>query len=320
MALLESGLDVVVVDNFANSSIESIRRVEALTGRSITFVSADATALGELTSALDGIAFDAIIHLAGLKAIEESIREPARYFRQNLNTTLTLLELAQARGVTNFIFSSSATVYGEPQTDLISETHQIGQGLTNPYARSKLMSEQIIHDAGFAWPELKATILRYFNPVGAHPSARIGEDPFGEPNNLFPRVASVAGGQRDKLTVFGTDYATSDGTAIRDYIHVMDVAEGHRAALERDSPGTRVFNLGTGTGSSVFDVITTFERVSGRSIPYERADRRSGDLSRVIADPTRASTELGWRAHRTLEDACRDAWAWQSANPHGYRA
>lgn len=320
LVLLEHGHEVVVLDDFSNSSIESIRRVEQLTGAEVPVIEADLADRAAATAALESVDFDAVVHFAGLKAVGESVEQPGRYYRVNLTSTLNLLDLMRERGTTRLVFSSSATVYGDPQYVPQDEQHPVGQGLTNPYGRSKAMIEQIISDAQVAWPELEAVLLRYFNPVGAHPSGRIGEDPAGLPNNLMPFIAQVAVGRRERLMVYGDDYPTVDGTGVRDYIHVMDLAEGHVAALEHARPGVTAYNLGSGTGSSVLDVVRAFEAAAGRSVPYDIVPRRAGDVAEVVADPAKANTELDWRTERTLADACRDAWAWQSANPRGYAA
>ena len=318
LALLERGHEVVVFDDFSNSSPEAVRRVERLSGAAIPVIEADLADRAGSAAALSGVTFEAAIHFAGLKAVGESVEQPGRYYRVNLNSTLNLLDLMRERGATRLVFSSSATVYGTPQHLPLDEGHPVGMGIPNPYGQSKAMSEQIIRDTQAAWPDLASALLRYFNPVGAHPSGEIGEDPVGVPNNLMPFVAQVAVGRRNRLRVFGDDYPTADGTGVRDYIHVMDLAEGHVAALERLEPGVVTYNLGTGVGSSVLEVVRAFERASGRQIPYDIVPRRAGDLAEVVADPAKAHRELGWRAARTLADACRDGWAWQSANPEGY--
>ena len=319
LVLLEQGHEVVVLDDLSNSSRESVRRVEELTGQKVTFVQADLTDPHATRAWLDGIAFDAVIHFAGLKAVGESVEQPTRYYRVNLDSTLVLLDLMRERDVTRLVFSSSATVYGDPQTPLIAETHPVGVGLTNPYGWTKAMNEQIIRDAAAAWPALAAVNLRYFNPVGAHPSGRIGEDPSGIPNNLMPYVAQVAVGRRERLAVFGDDSPTVDGTGVRDYIHVMDLAEGHVAALTHAEPGVQAFNLGSGVGTSVLEAVRGFEAASGRAVPYAIHPRRAGDLATVVADPALALSRLGWRTTRSFTEACRDVWSWQSANPQGYR-
>ncbi|QYM77013.1 UDP-glucose 4-epimerase GalE [Leucobacter luti] len=318
LVLLERGHEVIVLDDFSNSSPEAVRRVEALSGATIPVFEADLADRAAARAALAGAEFDAVIHFAGLKSVGESVAEPVRYYRVNIDSTLVLLDLMRERGVANLVFSSSATVYGDPDTSPIDERQPAGVGLTNPYGWSKFMNEQIIRDAQRAWPALSAVLLRYFNPVGAHPSGRIGEDPAGIPNNLMPFIAQVAVGTRERLSVFGDSYDTVDGTGVRDYIHVMDLAEGHVAALERSAAGVRTYNLGSGTGSSVLDVVRAFETAAGRPVPYTIAPPRPGDVAEVVADPRRANEELEWRTTRTLAEACRDSWAWQSANPGGY--
>ncbi|MFV0435485.1 MAG: UDP-glucose 4-epimerase GalE [Leucobacter sp.] len=318
LVLLERGHEVVILDDFSNSSPEAVRRVEQLSGATIPVIEVDLADRAAATTALDGVDFDAVIHFAGLKSVGESVAQPTRYYRINLDSTLALLDLMAARGTDKLVFSSSATVYGDPQYVPQDEEHRVGVGLTNPYGWSKFMNEQIIRDAQAARPELAAVLLRYFNPVGAHPSGRIGEDPSGIPNNLMPFIAQVAVGKREKLGVFGDQYPTPDGTGVRDYIHVMDLAEGHVSALERIAAGVAVYNLGSGTGSSVLEVVRAFEAASGRPVPYEVAPPRPGDVAEVVADPAKANAELDWRTTRGLAEACRDSWAWQSANPGGY--
>ena len=318
VVLCEHGHDVVVVDDFSNSSPEAVRRVETLTGRTIPVVEVDLSDRAATFAALDDVDFDAVIHFAGLKAVGESVAEPSRYYRTNLVSSLNVLDLMADKHVNTFVFSSSATVYGDPHRVPIDETHPAGVKLTNPYGWTKAMIEQIIRDIHAARPELAAVLLRYFNPVGAHPSGRIGEDPTGVPNNLMPFVAQVAVGKRDRLQVFGDHYPTHDGTGVRDYIHVMDLAEGHVAALEHATPGVTVYNLGSGRGSSVLEVVHAFERASARDVPYVVAPARPGDVAEMVADPARANAELGWQTTRSLDDACRDTWAWQSHNPNGF--
>lgn len=319
LVLIERGHDVVVLDDYSNSSEEAVRRVAELTGREIPVVQADLADPEQAANALRSVDFEAVIHFAGLKAVGESVAQPTRYYRVNLDSTLNLLDLMREKNADKLVFSSSATVYGDPVYNPQDEAHQVGVGLTNPYGWSKFMNEQIITDAQAAWPELGAVVLRYFNPVGAHPSGRIGEDPSGIPNNLMPFIAQVAVGKREKLSVFGDQYPTADGTGVRDYIHVMDLAEGHVAALERISAGVKTYNLGSGTGSSVLEVVRAFGEAAGREIPYEIVSPREGDVAETVANPAKANAELGWRTTRTLADACRDSWAWQSANPDGYR-
>ncbi|XPP27444.1 MAG: UDP-glucose 4-epimerase GalE [Leucobacter sp.] len=322
LVLIEQGHDVVALDNLANSSAESLRRVEELTGAPIPLLRADLTDPLAARAGLDslGASIDAVIHFAGLKAVGESVQQPTRYYRTNIDSTLVLLDLMREREINRLVFSSSATVYGDPGTALIAETHPVGVGLSNPYGRTKAMNEQIIADAAAAWPELAAVNLRYFNPVGAHPSGRFGEDPRGIPNNLMPYISQVAVGRRERLSVFGGDYPTPDGTGVRDYIHVMDLAEGHVAALTRAEPGVTAYNLGSGVGTSVLEAVSAFEEASGQPVPYTIEPRRPGDLATVVADPALAAAHLNWRTRRTFADACRDSWAWQSANPGGYAA
>ncbi|MBK0421649.1 UDP-glucose 4-epimerase GalE [Leucobacter sp. CSA2] len=318
LALIARGHDVVVLDDFSNSSPEAVRRVEELSGATIPVVEVDLADRAAASAALEGVEFDSVIHFAGLKAVGESVAQPTRYYRVNIDSSLVLLDLLAERGVDRLVFSSSATVYGDPAVDSIDEGQPVGVGLTNPYGWSKFMIEQIITDTQRARPELAAVLLRYFNPVGAHPSGRIGEDPSGIPNNLMPFIAQVAVGKRERLSVFGDSYPTADGTGVRDYIHVMDLAEGHVAALEAAEQGVSVYNLGSGTGSSVLEVIRAFEEAAGRPVPYDVVAPRAGDVATVVADPARANAELNWRTTRSLAEACRDSWAWQSQNPGGY--
>ena len=320
LVLLERGDDVIVVDDFSNSSPEALRRVEKLTGKTVKTVQADLADRAAADAALAEVDFDAVIHFAGLKAVGESVAQPSRYYRTNINSTLNLLDIMREKDVRKFVFSSSATVYGTPAAGVerLDETQPIGQGVTNPYGWTKAMIEQIVTDVQRAWPELEAVLLRYFNPVGAHPSGEIGEDPSGIPNNLMPFVAQVAVGRREKLAVFGDEYPTADGTGVRDYIHVMDLAEGHVAALLHLQPGVDAYNLGSGEGYSVLDVVRAYSEASGREIAYEIVAPRAGDLATLIADPAKANERLDWRTTRTLADACRDSWTWQSQNPHGF--
>ncbi|MBT7718194.1 MAG: UDP-glucose 4-epimerase GalE, partial [Halieaceae bacterium] len=297
---------------------EAVARVEELTGMPVPLVQCDirdAVGLDQLFASHD---IAAVMHFAGLKAVGESVEKPLEYYDNNVNGTLVLLAAMERAGVDKFIFSSSATVYGDPASVPIKESFPTSA--TNPYGRSKLMVEEILADWGQARPSWSIGRLRYFNPVGAHASGRIGEDPQGWPNNLMPFVAQVAVGRRDKLSVFGSDYPTPDGTGVRDYIHVVDLAEGHVAALEYvlDNAGVLTVNLGTGVGASVLDMISAFEQASGKNIPYELVDRRAGDIAECWADPATAESLLGWRATRSLEQMCVDTWRWQEANPEGY--
>ena len=321
VALIEAGFQPVVVDNLSNASPEAIRRVEEITGHSIPFYEVDVRDQAALAAVLADHDVVATIHFAGLKAVGESVAQPLRYYDNNVGGSVRLLEVLQRHGVRTFVFSSSATVYGDPERVPIRETDPAGR-TTNPYGRSKWMVEEILRDLHVAEPDWRLGILRYFNPVGAHPSGRIGEDPAGIPNNLMPFIAQVAVGRRDHLNIFGNDYDTPDGTGVRDYIHVMDLAEGHIAALRylltRDAGEVLTVNLGTGRGISVLEMVKAFERVNGVPVPYRFAPCRPGDVAQCYADPSLAQERLGWRATRTLEDMVRDTWRWQSQNPQGY--
>lgn len=315
--LIAKGHDVVVIDNLSNSSIEALRRVEEITGRTIPFYEADVRDQNALDNIFAAGDIDAVIHFAGLKAVGESVEKPLLYYQNNLDSTLVLLAAMQAHGVKKLVFSSSATVYGSAPVPY-AEGAVVGQGITNPYGKTKYFIEEIIRDVSAADEEFEATILRYFNPIGAHPSGRIGEDPSGIPNNLMPYITQVATGRREKLNVFGGDYNTKDGTGVRDYIHVDDLAEGHVAAIEHSKPGFTAYNLGSGVGVSVLELVRAFEEASGRRIPYEIVDRRAGDLPEYYALVDRAREELDWTVKRSIEDACADSWRWQSQNPKGY--
>lgn len=315
--LITKGHDVVVIDNLSNSSIEALRRVEEITGRTIPFYEADVRDRNALDNIFAAGDIDAVIHFAGLKAVGESVEKPLLYYQNNLDSTLVLLAAMQAHGVKKLVFSSSATVYGSAPVPY-AEGAVVGQGITNPYGKTKYFIEEIIRDVSAADEEFEATILRYFNPIGAHPSGRIGEDPSGIPNNLMPYITQVATGRREKLNVFGGDYDTKDGTGVRDYIHVDDLAEGHVAAIEHSKPGFTAYNLGSGVGVSVLELVRAFEEASGRRIPYEIVDRRAGDLPESYALVDRAREELDWTVKRSIEDACADSWRWQSQNPKGY--
>lgn len=320
VALLEAGYDVVVVDNYYNSSPESVKRVEAITGKKIALFEADIKDKDKVLSILQQTEPDCVIHFAGLKAVGESVQKPLLYYRNNIDTTLTLLECMEEVGVNNIIFSSSATVYGEENPVPYNEDMKKGS-CTNPYGWTKAMMEQILTDACVANPKLSLVLLRYFNPIGAHESGMIGEDPQGIPNNLMPYVAQVAVGRREVLTIFGNDYPTPDGTCLRDYIHVMDLAMGHVKAVEYalQHKGAEVFNLGTGTPYSVTEIVDTFERSTGVKVNHVYGPRRAGDLPECYANPKKAAEVLNWKAEKTLEDMCRDAWNWQTKNPMGYR-
>ena len=318
--LAEAGYDVVIADNLVNSSEEAVRRVRKLTGKDIPFIKAELCDPKDVERVFaEHPDIDSIIHFAGLKAVGESVRKPLEYYTNNLVNTLMILNEMRRRGVKNFVFSSSATVYGEPDRMPISEEFPTG-GTTNPYGTTKLMIERILTDCCAADPGLNVALLRYFNPIGAHPSGIIGEDPNGIPNNLVPYIAQVAVGKLEKLHVYGNDYPTHDGTGVRDYIHVVDLAKGHvaAAAYAQTHTGVEIINLGTGTGYSVLDIVHTFERVNGVKVPYQIVPRRPGDIAECWADPKKATELLGWQAEKTLEDMCRDSWRWQTQNPNGY--
>ncbi|ACV58575.1 UDP-glucose 4-epimerase GalE [Alicyclobacillus acidocaldarius] len=318
VALVESGYDIVAIDNFANSKPEALRRVAEITGKAFPVHSVDMLDAQALDEVFRAYAFQAVIHFAGLKAVGESVAQPLRYYRNNLGSTLNLLESMLQHGVKKIVFSSSATVYGASNEMPLKEDMPIAP--VNPYGQTKAMIEQILRDVAVATEGFGAALLRYFNPVGAHPSGRIGEDPQGIPNNLVPYVAQVAVGKRPEVVVFGGDYLTPDGTGVRDYIHVMDLASGHVRALDwvLSHAGAEAFNLGTGKGSSVLEVIRAFERASGRKIPYRIGPRRPGDAAVSYADPSKAEHVLGWKATQDLDAMCRDTWRWQSQNPNGY--
>ncbi len=316
--LLEAGFDVVVVDNLDNGSTKALDAVEQITGRAVEFHEidvCDTAALGKVFAAHD---FAGVVHFAGLKAVGESVAEPVRYYRTNIDSTLSLLEVMEERGVDTLVFSSSATVYSPTAPVPLAEAAPTGP--INPYGHTKLMIEQILTDAGRANSALRLGLLRYFNPVGAHPSGLIGEDPAGIPNNLMPYVMQVAVGKLEELQVFGADYDTADGTGVRDYIHVVDLARGHVAALRRldDVAGVHVWNLGTGSGTSVMEIVAAAGVASGQEIPYRVVDRRPGDSAVSYADPAKAHEELQWRAERTIDNMVHDHWNWQRNNPDGY--
>ena len=316
--LLGAGYQVVVADNLYNSKKEAIRRVEQITGKKITFYESDLCDPDAVHRIFEQEDIDSVIHFAGYKAVGESVAKPLAYYRNNLLSTMVVLEAMKEFHVRNFVFSSSATVYGKPRTVPIRE--DFPTSATNPYGQTKLMIERILTDVQHANPEMNIAILRYFNPIGAHESGRIGEDPNDIPNNLAPYITQVAIGKLDKLKVFGDDYETADGTGVRDYIHVMDLADGHIAALKKlkKDCGLVVYNLGTGTGYSVLDMLHAFEKVVGQPIPYEIMGRRPGDIAQCYADPSKAEKELGWKASRSLEKMCQDSWNWQRENPDGY--
>lgn len=318
--LLKAGYDVVVVDNLYNSSEKSIERVKGITGKDLTFYKADITDKAAMNKVFDKEAdISCVIHFAGLKAVGESVRKPLEYYENNIGGTLTLCEAMRDHGVKNIIFSSSATVYGDPA--FIPITEECPKGIcTNPYGWTKHMIEQILTDFHTADPEWNVILLRYFNPIGAHKSGRIGEDPKGIPNNLLPYVAQVAIGKLECLGVFGDDYDTPDGTGVRDYIHVVDLALGHVAAINKikENPGVKVYNLGTGNGYSVLDVVKAFSKACGKDVPYEIKPRRAGDIATCYADASLAKKELGWEAQYGIDEMCEDSWRWQINNPNGY--
>ena len=317
LTLLEQGEDIVVADNLCNSSEESLRRVQEITGKKLRFYQADVASRSDMEELFSREPIESVIHFAGLKAVGESVEQPLRYYRVNLDCTLTLLECMAGHGVKNLVFSSSATVYGDGRPPF--REGDPTPGCTNPYGWTKLMIEQIITDAAAADSGLSAVLLRYFNPVGAHPSGRIGEDPRGIPNNLMPYIAQVASGRREKLTVYGDDYPTPDGSCIRDYLHVCDLAEGHGRALAyaRAHSGVEIINLGRGQGVSVLEMVEAWGRANG-PIPYEIGPRRSGDIPVSCANVDKARELLGWEGRRDVEDMCRDSWNWQRNNPLGY--
>ena len=321
--LLNAGRDVLIVDNFANSSPIAIERVAEIAGRDVDWLEADLAAPSMKSSIIQKVAdfgADGAVHLAGLKAVGESVAEPVRYYAVNLQATLTLIDALAAAKAKTLVFSSSATVYGDLNASPVDESGRTGP--TNPYGRTKFFIEEILRDLARADAAWKICNLRYFNPVGAHPSGRIGEDPNGIPNNLFPFIAQVAVGRRERLSVYGGDYPTADGTGVRDYIHVVDLARGHLAALDHlsaeEAPGAIDVNLGTGNGVSVLEAVGAFKRASNRDIPYTIVERRPGDIAEVYANADKARRLLGWTAEKTIEDMCADHWRWQRENPDGY--
>jgi len=320
LELLEQGYEITVVDNLANAKEESLKRVEKLCGKPVKLVVHDVRDKDKLKGTFSeaGHPFDAVIHFAGMKAVGESVEKPLLYYQNNLISTLVLAEVMLEFGVNNLIFSSSATVYGDPDTVPITEDFPLS--CTNPYGRAKLMTEEILTDINRAHPDFNVGLLRYFNPVGAHHSGEIGEDPNGTPNNLTPYITQVLIGKLDELQVFGDDYPTLDGTGVRDYIHVVDLARGHVKALDKltENPGVVAYNLGTGQGYSVLDVIHGFEKVSGKKVAYRIAPRRPGDAASCYADPAKAERELNWKTELGMEEMCRDSWNWQKKNPDGY--
>ncbi|MDX1474643.1 MAG: UDP-glucose 4-epimerase GalE [Reinekea sp.] len=318
LELLQAGKDVLVLDNFANSSAESLKRVQELAGRELKFVEGDIRDRALLDSLFSENDIESVVHFAGLKAVGESTEIPLDYFDNNVSGTVTLLQAMKAAQVFRFVFSSSATVYGDPHTVPILESFPLS--VTNPYGRTKLMVEDVCRDLAASDERWSIALLRYFNPAGAHPSGRIGEQPNGIPNNLVPYITQVAIGQREALNVFGNDYDTPDGTGVRDYLHVVDLAIGHLCALQKVSKqtGCVAYNLGTGTGYSVLDMVKAFEKASGKTIAYNITARRPGDIACCYADPTFAEAELGWKAEKTLDQMMADSWRWQSQNPNGF--
>ena len=319
--LLNAGYDVIVMDNLCNSSKESVARVEQITGKKVKFYEADMRNVEDLEKIFSENVIDVIIHFAGLKAVGESCVKPFEYYENNISGTLNIISMMRKYNVKKMVFSSSATVYGDPEVIPITEECKVG-GVTNPYGQTKLMLEQILTDIQKADPDFDIALLRYFNPIGAHESGLIGEAPNGIPNNLLPYVAKVAAGVLDKVNVFGDDYDTPDGTGVRDYIHVVDLAKGHVCAVKRllEHPGLVISNLGTGGGYSVLDIIHNFEKACGKKIPYVIAPRRPGDIAICYSDPSKAERELGWKAQYGIDRMCEDAWRWQTMNPNGYDA
>lgn len=318
LELLNSGQQVVVIDNLNNSKFESLKRVESLTEKSISFYQVDLIDKAAVRKVFEEQDFDSIIHFAAYKAVGESVEKPLMYYQNNIVSTLNLCELMNEFGIKDFVFSSSCTVYGNPDEVPLRETSKVSA--VNPYGRTKLFTEDILKDFQNANPSFNIALLRYFNPVGAHKSGSIGEDPNGIPNNLMPYISQVAVGKREKLSIYGGDYPTHDGTGVRDYIHVVDLALGHLKALERlkENPGLVTYNLGTGKGYSVLEVVKAFEKASGKPVPYQIVDRRPGDAAEAYAEASKAKEEMGWETHFGLEDMCVDSWRWQSQNPNGY--
>lgn len=314
--LLNTGSDIVIYDNFSNSQKETVNRIKELTGKDFPFYEGDILHKGNLEIVFTQNKIDAVMHFAGLKSVGESVSKPIDYYRNNFSGTINLLEIMKKYGVTKFVFSSSATVYGNPDRVPIDETAK--RSAMNPYGRTKLMIEEMLEDLSIADPSLRIAMLRYFNPIGAHESGRIGENPVGIPNNLMPLITQVAAGKREKLQVFGDNYNTPDGTGVRDYIHVVDLAKGHLNALEylNSHGGIDTFNLGTGIGYSVLDLVKTFEEVNLMKVPYEIGGRRTGDIAACYANSEKAAKLMGWKANKSLEDMCRDAWRWQSRSLH----
>ncbi len=319
--LINAGYEVVIVDNLYNSSEEVLSRIERITGKRPLFYKADVLDRTALTKIFDENEIEAVIHFAGYKAVGESVRKPLEYYHNNIGSTIALCEVMRDHGCKKIVFSSSATVYGDPAQIPITESCPLGEA-TNPYGATKVMQERILKDLYISDNEWRAVLLRYFNPIGAHESGLMGEDPKGIPNNLLPYVAQVASGKLEKVHIFGDDYDTHDGTGVRDYIHVVDLAKGHVAAVKRMDKVSEVavFNLGTGIGYSVLEIVYAFEKACGKKLPYVIDGRREGDIAVCYSDPARAKELLGWSAEKDLEDMCRDAWRWQSNNPDGYKS
>ncbi|MDD2498960.1 MAG: UDP-glucose 4-epimerase GalE [Desulfitobacteriaceae bacterium] len=316
--LLNAGSDIIIVDNFSNSKPEALKRIQEITKKNFKFYEADILDRAELDKVFSENNIEAVIHFAGLKAVGESVQIPLRYYHNNVTGTLILCKVMQKYGVKKIVFSSSATVYGMPDRVPIAEDFNLSAA--NPYGRTKLMIEEILNDLYISDQGWSIALLRYFNPIGAHESGRMGEDPNGIPNNLMPYITQVAVGKREKLRVFGSDYDTHDGTGVRDYIHVVDLAKGHLKALEKilGAVGINAYNLGTGVGYSVLDVVMSFEKATGQKIPYVVTHRRPGDIDKCFADPSKADRELHWKAMKSLDDMCLDSWRWQMNNPNGY--
>ncbi|MEI9750577.1 UDP-glucose 4-epimerase GalE [Moellerella wisconsensis] len=317
--MIEQGIQPVILDNLCNSNLEVLSRIETITGIRPIFYQGDIRDKALIDSIFAAHSIASVIHFAGLKAVGESVSKPIEYYDNNVNGTLVLVQSMQQAGLKSLIFSSSATVYGDPEEVPLTENSKVG-GTTNPYGTSKYMVERILSDLHIAEQDWSITLLRYFNPVGAHASGLMGEDPSGIPNNLTPYIAQVAVGRREKLTVFGADYPTIDGTGVRDYIHVMDLADGHIAALNKVSQqsGLHIYNLGTGKGTSVLEMIAAFEKAAGKPIPYQLADRRPGDIAECWSSPEKALNDLGWKAKYSIQDMADDTWRWQHKNPNGY--
>ena len=318
--LINNGHSIIVVDNLSNSSQESLKRVEKLTNTKILFYKIDLCDKNALEKVFTNNTIDAVIHFAGLKSVSQSVVSPIEYYINNIDSTLVLVETMQKHKVKKIVFSSSATVYGTPSELPLSEDSRVGVGITNPYGQTKFMIEQILNDLNISDKSFEITILRYFNPIGAHHSGLIGEDPNGIPNNLLPYIAQVAVGKLENVNIFGNDYDTPDGTGVRDYIHVIDLAQGHLAALQHIKPGVEVYNLGTGNGTSVLELVSAFRKASGKKIPHQILPRRPGDVASCYASVEKANKELGWFAKKSIDEACADSWRWQSQNHNGYKS